>query len=115
LSYTTFELADCTARALADVIEVTGAVANTGAVDGADVVQVYARLPDHSAPRRLVGFSRIEVAAGETRSFALRIPIGRLAQRDTETHAWIVRDGRYELNVARHAADARARHVAVGL
>ncbi len=42
---------------------VRGAVRNPGERDGADVVQVYAELPDPDAPPRLVGFARVEVRA----------------------------------------------------
>ena len=35
----------------------------------------------------------------------LEIPIDRLAERDTVAHAMVVRPGRYELRVARHAVD----------
>ena len=65
LSYTTFELArrrGVGGRRRASTVR--GAVRNTGDRDGADVVQVYAELPDPDARRRLVGFARVEVGAG---------------------------------------------------
>src|SRR5207249_3973090 len=65
LSYTTFALSDVDVAVAGSVITVRGTVSNTGEHDGADVVQVYAELSDPEAPSRLVGFTRVEVPAGE--------------------------------------------------
>ena len=65
LSYTTFALDDVDASTGGDGASSSrGTVRNTGDRDGADVVQVYAELPDPDAPARLVGFARVEVDAG---------------------------------------------------
>ncbi|MFZ0664659.1 MAG: glycoside hydrolase family 3 C-terminal domain-containing protein [Acidimicrobiales bacterium] len=119
LSYTTFDLG--AVRALVDtagpepVIHVGGSVANTGSRDGADVVQVYAALSDCEAPRRLVGFARVEVAAGSRREFVIPVPASRLAQRDPVAHRWIAPTGDYRLEVARFAKDPHSKTVAVSL
>jgi beta-glucosidase len=65
LSYTTFELGPLVAELEADRIVARCSVTNTGERDGADVVQVVAALPEPGAPRRLVGFRRVVVAAGD--------------------------------------------------
>ncbi len=49
----------------------------SGDLDGADVVQVYADLPDSDAPKRLVGFARVEVAAGSAAQCAIAVPLDR--------------------------------------
>ena len=59
-----------------------GTVHNTGERDGADVVQVYAQLPDPDAPDRLVGFARVEVHGRRPRGLPDRVPVDRLATRD---------------------------------
>ncbi len=56
-------------------------VANTGTVDGETVVQLYAR--DEAATvvrpvRQLLGFTRLALAAGETRRVLLEAPVERL-------------------------------------
>lgn len=65
LSYTTFELRDVTVDApggVAAPVTITASVANTGAVAGAEVVQVYVGIPgDGQPPKRLVGFEKVFV------------------------------------------------------
>jgi beta-glucosidase len=90
LSYTTFEIAlderddgdDRPAVELTDgVVRARLTVANTGAVDGETVVQLYARDEFASVVRpvrQLIGFTRVGLAAGETRSFVLEAPVERL-------------------------------------
>lgn len=117
LSYTTFAL-DGVGVGVAghgDVIVVRGDVRNTGGRDGADVVQVYAELEDPDAPDRLVGFARVDVAAGSSAPFEITVPLDRLATRDPHAHAWRPPAGRHHLTVARHAGDPHGVRVAVDL
>ena len=115
LSYTTFELADVAVAADVDAVVVTGSVVNTGDRDGADVVQVYAELPDADAPPRLVGFTRVEVAAGGSVPFRVVVTLDRLATRDAERHAWAPAAGTHRFTVARYAGDPAATTVEVVL
>jgi beta-glucosidase len=107
-SYTTFVLASAEVTLVDGAIVAAGTVRNTGGRDGADVVQVYAGLPDADAPDRLVGFARIEVPAGGEAAFRVVVPLDRLATRDPHAHAWRAPAGRHELRVARHAGDPAA-------
>jgi len=110
LSYTSFALGDVEV-AVGDTgttVVATGTVRNTGGRDGADVVQVYAELPDPSAPARLVGFARVEVAAGTRSPFRVEVPVARLSTRDPDRHAWIPATGPHRFVVARHAVDPEA-------
>ncbi|MDR6939180.1 beta-glucosidase family protein [Arcanobacterium hippocoleae] len=77
LSYTTFAISDvaCESSVTAANGELRGAgklivkarVTNTGEVSGKEVVQVYLGLPGAGEPKkRLVGFSKVELAAGES-------------------------------------------------
>jgi beta-glucosidase len=109
LSYTTFELAAAMVELVDGAIDVTATVRNTGDRDGADVVQVYAELPDPDAPPRLVGFQRVAVAAGGETTAAIRIPLARLETRDGARHAWRPPAGQYRVTVARHAGDPAGR------
>ena len=94
---------------------VTGVLHNTGGRHGADVVQVYAQLPDPDAPGRLVAFARIEVAAGASEPFDLTVPLDRLATRDPHARTWLPPRGRHTLRVARHAEDSPDISIAVDL
>jgi beta-glucosidase len=97
------------------VATVRGSVRNTGHRDGADVVQVYAELPDPGAPPRLVGFARVEVAARGEAAFEITVPTARLARRDADQRAWLAPVGRHRLVVARFAGDPDATDLPVDL
>ncbi|SOC53794.1 beta-glucosidase family protein [Ornithinimicrobium cerasi] len=91
LSYTTFELTDLDALAgsTAHDVVVRVRVHNTGDRPGDDVVQLYARDLVASVTRpvaQLVGYARVRLAAGESRTLTLRVPPSRLS--------FTARDGR---------------------
>jgi beta-glucosidase len=115
LSYTTFELGEVEVALDGSTIMVRGAVRNSGDRDGADVVQVYAELPDAGAPARLIGFIRVDVAPGAQTSFEVVIPVERLATRDSAHKAWRPPAGRHQIVTGRFAGDPRARIVALDL
>jgi beta-xylosidase len=71
LSYTSFRLTDhvCSAPSMptSDAVTVSCTVTNTGAVDGAEVVQLYLADPAGEVVRpvrELIGYARVELAAG---------------------------------------------------
>ncbi len=113
LTYTDFVLGTWSLEHGADELVLRGTVANTGARDGADVVQAYGGR--RGGRRRLVGFARVDVAAGAESAVELRVPLERLAVRDPATRAWAVEPGRYELRVARSATDAGTGTLSVDL
>jgi beta-glucosidase len=115
LSYTTFALAEVDVSVDDQQVRVRGAVRNTGERDGADVVQVYAELPDPDAPARLVGFARVEVRARATATFEMFVPFDRLATRDPERHTWRPGAGPHRFHVARFAGDPDAATVVIEL
>jgi beta-glucosidase len=108
LSYTTFEHADVEATLRESTIVVRGSVRNTGARDGTDVVQVYAELADAAAPARLIGFTRVDVAAGRQTPFEVVVPLERLATRDSVQKTWRLPTGRHHIIAARFSGDPRA-------
>jgi beta-glucosidase len=60
-------------------------VRNTGTRDGADVVQLYGQDPVASVTRpvvQLLGYARVELAAGESAEVAFDVPTTRLAFSD---------------------------------
>jgi hypothetical protein len=90
----------------------TVAVANTGDRDGATVVQIYGSLPGSTVERptrRLIGFRRVEVAAGATRSVEVELD---LRQLDVRQHrSWWVEGGDYRIAAALHSLDPQAVEV----
>jgi beta-glucosidase len=105
LGYTTFALEDAAVELDGATIRVTGSVRNTGSRRGSDVLQVYAHREGSGRPARLVGFEKLDVAPGDLATLELAIGLDRLAERDTDAHAMVVRPGPYEVRVARNATD----------
>jgi beta-glucosidase len=115
LSYTSFVLESASAEVGDDGIRVSGSLRNSGGRAGTDVVQVYAHREGSDRPDRLVGFQRVELAAGETAGLRLVIPLTTLAERDVDTHCMTVPPGSYLMRVARNASDdGVATRVTVG-
>lgn len=104
LGYTSFELGE--AETAGD--EVVVAIANTGDRAGSTVVQVYASVLGSTyerPPKRLVGFVKVRLAAGE--STELRIPVDR-SQLDLRIDgSWLREDSPLEYSVGFDAATAR--------
>ena len=63
-------------------------VANTGAVAGADVPQVYLMAEPHRTQQRLVGFARVDLQPGETRRVTVTVDPRLLANWDSAGHDW---------------------------
>ncbi len=105
LSYTTWAV-DTVDVAVEEgsALRVRATVRNTGDRAGSDVVQVYARR-DGAPRRRLVGFARVEVEAGDAVPVEVTVRRQDLEERDTTAHAMVVRPGARQVTVARHAAD----------
>ncbi|ACQ80961.1 glycoside hydrolase family 3 domain protein [Beutenbergia cavernae DSM 12333] len=110
LSYTTFAHEDLTTPAEVPtdgVVEARVRVANTGARNGQDVVQLYARDPVASVTRpvaQLVGFARVELEPGEEVEVTFRVPTARLAFSDRDL-VRVVEPGDVELWVGASCAD----------
>ncbi|MFJ4160806.1 glycoside hydrolase family 3 N-terminal domain-containing protein [Microbacterium testaceum] len=123
LSYTSFERAGltvdgvssgagATASGTADVragdaFTVSARVANTGAVRGADVVQVYAHRAVASVTRpvaQLVAYARVELEPGESAEVRFTVPASRLAYSDRSLRR-VVEPGEVELRLGPSCAE----------
>jgi beta-glucosidase len=116
LSYSSFRHSDPTAELLpappgaraAEAVQVSVTVANTGTVEAAEVVQVYAEPPGRAVerPRRtLVGFAKLNLPPGRSQRVAIPIPLRRLAWFDEARDVFLLEGGQHRLVVARHAED----------
>ncbi|MDB5895962.1 MAG: glycosyl hydrolase [Rhodoferax sp.] len=116
LSYTNFNLAapSVTANA-AGGYDVKATVRNAGGSAGAEVVQVYLSLPASASavgvaqpPKRLVGFQKVELAAGGTQEVTVSLqPAGAnhpLSVWNKATNAWVTPAGQYTVYVGRSSA-----------
>jgi beta-glucosidase len=76
---------------------------------------VYLAFPDTASepPRRLVAFSRIALAAGETRSIELALPARAFEVWDEQAHHWDAPSGRYEILIGRSSREILFRQAIV--
>ncbi|MDR7280908.1 glycoside hydrolase family 3 N-terminal domain-containing protein [Catenuloplanes atrovinosus] len=119
LSYTSFTtggvaLASGTVRPK-DNVRVTVTVSNTGGRAGDLVVPVYAGQPvanPLAPPKRLVAFTKVALAAGETRTVTLNFPASRLAVTPGDmlsTQDPRVAPGRYVISAGESSATLTVR------
>jgi beta-glucosidase len=120
LSYTAFEYGTPSVALHVNApgaltVAVKAAVANSGPVDGHEVVQLYARRigAEHEGPRAeplrvLAGFERVRLAAGERRELVFEVPGELLEQWDPAAGRGAVPPGTYAFELGRSSADLRA-------
>jgi beta-glucosidase len=109
LSYTSFEMSKLHLHRHDDGVLAEVTVSNTGAVDGATVVQVYAGVPGSRFERpveRLVGFERVEVAAATSTTTTISLHLDELDVRQGDS--WITEGGSYRIAAAQHVGDPGA-------
>jgi beta-glucosidase len=106
LSYTTFSftnasLANNLSSASNPNIQVSFMLANTGAVAGSEVAQVYLGLPAslNEPPRRLVGWQKVPLQPGASQSVTIEVDENDsshpLSYWDTGSNAWTLGTGTY--------------------
>lgn len=79
-------------------------VTNIGPVAGDEVVQLYAKQLDSAVPRpsqTLVGFRRIEIESGETKTVQFELLPEQLMIWDARLDRWIMEPGPVELRIGR--------------
>jgi len=91
---------------------VTFRVTNIGDRDGADVPQVYVSPPGRT--KRLIGWSKPHLKAGESMMVTVTADPRLVGEFDQKSQRWIVRKGRFGIEVAHDAGDtAQTSHVAM--
>jgi beta-glucosidase len=106
LSYTTYAYSDLTVKP-GDSTVVSFSVKNTGQRAGTEVAQIYASLPDSAGepPKRLVGWTRIELAPGESKQVSVPVSRERLTVYDEASDSWKLVPGSYVLRVGSSSQD----------
>ncbi len=113
LSYTTFEYSDFTLSAdqlgKDQAIEASVTVKNTGDRQGAEVVQLYAHCNSSiERPKlQLVGFARVELEPGESKTVTMPLKHDQLSYFNTATQTFDVEEGTVDLYAAASSADLR--------
>ena len=96
LSYTQFAYNDLRVSGGSNV-RATFQLTNTGARAGAEIAQVYARV---DGVRRLIGWSRVELAPGESRRVTVSADPRVLADFDVSSQRWRIAPGEYTIEVS---------------
>jgi beta-glucosidase len=96
LSYTTYSYSNFKVTPGKNV-RVTFTVANTGTRAGSEIAQVYAALPASAGepPKRLVGWSKVKLNAGESKDVTVEIDSLYLSVFNAGKHAWELTPGDY--------------------
>ncbi|MDD2772481.1 MAG: glycoside hydrolase family 3 C-terminal domain-containing protein [Elusimicrobiales bacterium] len=115
LSYTNFAYSNigktvASDSAAAPEMEISVDVKNTGDRAGAEVAQLYVHdeTPQTDRPEQeLKGFSRVELAPGETKRVSFKLAKDAFAFYDEKLHDWRAVPERYELRVGASSRDIR--------
>ncbi|WP_081318740.1 glycoside hydrolase family 3 C-terminal domain-containing protein [Xanthomonas translucens] len=109
LSYTRFDYANLSVQMDGSCVIASFDVRNSGPREGADVPQLYLRLPQgHHTPIRLVGWDKLTLKPGETRRVSIVAEPKTLADYDPAQRQWRIAAGDYELVLGRSATQAAA-------
>ena len=116
LSYSDFTYSGMKAAAKSDgSVLVSVNVKNTGNVDTSDVVQIYAAnsksaYGDTAPEKKLVGFEKLELKAGESKTVKIMVDVSDLEVWDVNAEQYVVESGKYDFYVA-HSSDLKEENV----
>ncbi len=101
LSYTTFAYSALQAAPDANGLAVTFTVRNTGKRAGAEIAEVYTSLPAAAGepPKRLIGWEKVSLAPGESRSVTVQVEPLYLSIFSEQRNGWQVLAGDYQVMV----------------
>ncbi|MGA9673661.1 MAG: glycoside hydrolase family 3 C-terminal domain-containing protein [Terracidiphilus sp.] len=100
LSYTTFRYAGLSVTP-DEKVKVTFTLTNSGTRDGAEIAEVYAALPASAQepPKRLIGWSKVNLKAGENKKVEVEVDPKYLSIFDESKDAWKLVPGDYTILV----------------
>jgi beta-glucosidase len=106
LSYTTYSYSGLKVTPGASTT-ITFTVTNTGKRDGSEIAEVYAMLPAaaNEPPKRLVGFAKVKLAAGESRDVMIAVEPKYLSIFDEARNGWKLVPGEYTFAVGGSSED----------
>jgi beta-glucosidase len=106
LSYTSYSYSDVKVQPGKETT-VSFTVKNNGGRDGAEIAEVYAALPDDAdePPKRLVGWSKVQLKAGESKQVEVTIDRLFLSVYDENKSAWKLVPGNYAFMVGGSSQD----------
>ena len=98
------------ASARKDVVKVSFKLTNKGNMTADEIVQLYVARPDATVEwpaKELKAFDRITLAAGETKTVTLEIPLKDLRYWNVDKNAWDLEHGRLVLLLGAASDDIR--------
>ena len=107
LSYTSFEYSNLKVDKKRDSFVFSFDLKNVGGRDGEEVVQIYAKVSGDDASKRLRGFDRIFVKAGETRKVEITVPAEDLMLWNSDKHQFELNKGEAQFMVGASSEDIR--------
>lgn len=108
LSYTTFDIKDAACKVDKDIITAQVQVTNTGNMAGDEVVQLYIGKEDSSVDRpvrRLKGFARVALQAGESKTVTVTTPVSKLEYFCENDNVWKLESGKYQAYIGNCLSD----------
>ncbi|MFW6313586.1 MAG: beta-glucosidase family protein, partial [Spirochaetota bacterium] len=102
LSYTSFSFDDLRLSATGSALRATVRVTNSGAAEGAEVVQLYVGMPESGVDRPsklLKGFQKVRLKPGESREVSIAVDAAELAYFNEATDSWVFEPGTYRVSV----------------
>lgn len=116
LSYTTFAYGKATVNKkvmkIDEQIAITVPITNTGKRIGSEIVQLYISDLKSSLPRpvkELKGFSKIQLAPGETQEVTFLVDKQALSFFNDSRHEWVAEPGKFEAQIAASATDIKSK------
>jgi beta-glucosidase len=104
LSYTSFRYANLETSG-GETVSATFTVTNAGERDGADVPQLYLTAGPDGDRVRLLGFERVELAPGESRTVTVVADPRLLARYEADAGGWRIAGGTHHVALCRAADD----------
>lgn len=92
-----------------EVIQVTTSVSNTGAVEGAEVAQLYVTFPDEAEQpvRVLRGFEKVDIQPGQSSPVTFSVRRRDVSYYDVAAAKWTVASGDYTFAVGSSSRDIK--------
>jgi beta-glucosidase len=106
ISYTTYAFSGLSV-ARGETTTVSFTVKNTGGRSGTEIAEVYASLPADAEepPKRLIGWTRVALAPGESKQISVPVNRDRLTVYDEATDSWKLVPGKYVIRVGGSSSD----------
>jgi beta-glucosidase len=109
LSYTTYKYSGLKVDSVGKTVQFR--VTNSGSVGGAEVAQMYVRLPAEAGEpfQRLAGWQRVRLAPGETKTVTLPLDPRYISVFDVASNGWKLVAGEYGVHVGGASDEAGLR------